>query len=276
MLAIECSKPAATKAVIGNTMASTLSVTLRPANHPHRHAHQHVAQHAADEGLGQRRRSLALAMRTTACPTAPWLSAPTGQPHQQRERRSADDVGTAGHHPVAQQLGVLTRPLAQAIASRLLPVKQFGAGDRDSTRPSENTRPPSMREAAKSCLASLATSVNISVPRPMKALDQQAERPASAGAGAPWRRRLDWRSMHLARCKASVAQDLRHELYRCQRRVDSQMPGRISSAPTRVEPLDALAEHGPADRRRCTAARGTAPSPTRAAPSTRCMNEYAP
>ena len=32
MLAIECSKPAATKAETGNAIATSLSTTLRPAN----------------------------------------------------------------------------------------------------------------------------------------------------------------------------------------------------------------------------------------------------
>ena len=39
MLAIECSKPAATKAEIGSTMAMNLSTTLRPASTIHTAMH---------------------------------------------------------------------------------------------------------------------------------------------------------------------------------------------------------------------------------------------
>ncbi len=39
MFAMECSKPAATKAEIGNTIATSLSTTLRPANAIHMPKH---------------------------------------------------------------------------------------------------------------------------------------------------------------------------------------------------------------------------------------------
>ena len=99
MLAIECSKPAATKAEIGTTMATALSTTLRPA----------IAIHTA--------------MHTRMLHSTP--------------RKKA----------------------AQAMASRLLPVKSSAPATTTSKRPSEKHTPPSTRDAANPSVASLATKV---------------------------------------------------------------------------------------------------------------------
>jgi len=99
-------------------------------------------------------------MRTTAWPTAPWLSPPWPDSHTNMASPSAPTALAA--HTTTQLRSnspVLMRPPAQAMASRLLPVNSSAPATVTRMSPSENTSPPSSREAAKPRLASLATSV---------------------------------------------------------------------------------------------------------------------
>jgi hypothetical protein len=64
---------------------------------------------------------------------------------------------------------VLTQPSAQAIASRLFPVKSSAPATVTRIRPSEKAIPPTSREVAKPSVGSDATSVYMSAPSPMNA-----------------------------------------------------------------------------------------------------------
>ena len=79
---------------------------------------------------------------------------------------------------------VPTRPLAHAITMRLLPVNSSAPATTTSNSPSENARPPSSRDTANPGEGSLATSVNIIAPSPMKAPPSNPSR-NSVGNGRP-------------------------------------------------------------------------------------------
>jgi hypothetical protein len=179
MLATECSKPAATKAVIGKTMASTLSLTLRPAIAIHTAMHTSTLHSTPRKNASSHGSSaLAVAMRIAVRATAPSFIDACPDSHTSSARPTAPAKLAA--HTSAQlrnSANVLTWPPAQAIAIRLLPVKSSAPATMTRMRPSENTNPPSRRDAAKPSAVSLATSVNINAPRPMKA---PANTPSSA------------------------------------------------------------------------------------------------
>ena len=72
MLATLCSKPAATKAAIGGTMARTLSVgRARAEAEPHGEADERVAEHPQDERLPEPRLVFAVAIESAWSPIAP-------------------------------------------------------------------------------------------------------------------------------------------------------------------------------------------------------------
>jgi hypothetical protein len=109
-------------------------------------------------------------MRITVLATRPSLSARCPDSHTRTASPAAPTKLVV--HTTTQLRStwrVVTHPSAHAIASRLLPVKSSAPATVTSTSPSEKLRPPSSRVAAKPRPASLATSVNISAPSPMKA-----------------------------------------------------------------------------------------------------------
>ena len=161
MLAMLCSKPAAMKAEIGNTMAMNLSVTLRPAYAIHTAMHTSTLhsmprKKASISGID----TLAAAIFTACCATPPpfmpmWPERNTSAASPQAPMKLA-------RHTIIQFFStsaVLILRSAHAIASKLLPVNSSAPATTTSSRPSEKHTPPRTREAAKPSVASLVTSV---------------------------------------------------------------------------------------------------------------------
>jgi hypothetical protein len=117
-------------------------------------------------------------MRTAVRATSPPFNAPCPDSHTNSASPAAPmKLAAQTSAQLRSSAPVLTCPLAQAIAIRLLPVKSSAPAMTTRIRPSEKTSPPNTREAAKPSDASLATSVNINAPRPTKA---PASTPSSA------------------------------------------------------------------------------------------------
>src|SRR5687768_5493918 len=155
MLATECSKPAATNALMGNTTAITLSVTLRPASVIHTAMQTSTLQSTPRKNAVQNG-SAALAFAISRYVPAIGSASP---------ERTTNAARPAAPTKLAAQTTVqffstsrvVSARCAQAMASRLLPVKSSAPATTTSTSPSENTSPPSTREAAKPSVGSLAT-----------------------------------------------------------------------------------------------------------------------
>ena len=151
--------------------ATALSTTLRPAIAIHT-AMQTSTLHSTPRRNASQAGSpcLASAIRTTVrpiapsfipvCPLANTSSASPAAPTKFAAHTSAQLRATSA---------VLIRPSAQAIASRLLPVNSSAPATTTSSRPSENTRPPTSWLAARPSVASARTITNSIEPRPMKA-----------------------------------------------------------------------------------------------------------
>ena len=138
MLAIECSKPAATNAVIGIRIATNLSTTLRPASVIQTAMHTrtlHITprNNAVQNGSDD----FAAAICRYVLPIAPsFISVCPEREHDRRKPDGADEVGRAYHDPV------MDYPAGRDAAVRRAHRKQIVAGE-------ESRRPPLPREAAR-------------------------------------------------------------------------------------------------------------------------------
>jgi hypothetical protein len=160
-------------------MATALSATLRPAKAIHTAMHTSTLHSTPrKKASAQGNSALNVAMATAARPTAPPCIVACPDSHTSNARPTAPTA--LATHTSAQWRSsspLRTCPPAQAMAIRLLPVNSSAPATDTSSRPSENASPPISRCAAKPSEASLATSVNIIAPRPMKA---PASTPSSA------------------------------------------------------------------------------------------------
>src|SRR5690606_11392760 len=139
MLAIECSKPSATNAAIGGTIATTLSTTLRPA------AAIQIARQTSTVHSAPRTKATSHGSAAFAAATSIALRATRPSPSRGVSARSTSAARPAAptrlprqtRHQLRSSSPVPTLPSAQAIASRLLPVNSSAPATTTMISPSE-------------------------------------------------------------------------------------------------------------------------------------------
>ena len=176
MLAIECSKPSATKAEIGKTIARILPDTLCAAND------SQIARQTSALANTPRRNASAKSSSTLAVAIATAVAATAPSPIA----KAPDRCTAAAVPPAPTKLAANTRaqfrssrvseilPLAHAMTIRLLPVNSSAPAMTTRTRPSEKATPPSTRVRPKPSAAPVTVSVKY---MPPKAMNTPANRP---------------------------------------------------------------------------------------------------
>ncbi len=130
MLAIECSKPAATKAEMGNRMATNRSITLRPASAIHTAMHTSTLHNTPRKNSSDSEsvlfcgRDLEVGLRDRAAIHA----GVARQEHQHGEASGTDEVRNAHHRPVAQHFSSADLAVGPGHCQQVVAGEQFGAG----------------------------------------------------------------------------------------------------------------------------------------------------
>ncbi|AJR05443.1 hypothetical protein H744_1c0418 [Photobacterium gaetbulicola Gung47] len=171
ILAILCSKPAATNAEIGNTIATALSITLRPANAIQTAMHTSTLHNKPRKKAVQNGNShFAAAILAYMAAMAPSFMVVWPE----RNTRTANPTAPTklAAHTTPQFINnsdVVILLSAQAIAKRLLPVNSSAPATMTSNSPREKVTPPSTCCMANPSSASDFTKVKYKPPRPIKA-----------------------------------------------------------------------------------------------------------
>ncbi len=142
MFATECSKPAATKAVIGNTTARILSATVRAAYDIHTARQTSALQRTPSAtAWSQPRDVLATPIPSAVSPTCPGELVLLCDEHEEYGRQRADQVARVDDRPVAEK-----RPGAHAAAGpghhdKRVPGEELRARDDDEDEPEGEGEP---------------------------------------------------------------------------------------------------------------------------------------